>query len=103
VEKKILCCVTTRCRILCVLTILGHGLGSLAARALSLGVAGFDVGVLTTFGLPSCRLPAFDLTQAFRVLAVPLVPTPWLVLASASFAQADPRARSARSGGRARP
>jgi len=43
-------------------------------------------------------LPAADLPQAFRVLAVALVPAPRLVLASASFAQADPRARSPRSG-----
>ena len=54
--------------------------------------------VLTTFSLTASRLPAVDLPQAFRVLAVPLVPTMWLVLPSASFAQADSRARSPRSG-----
>lgn len=102
-RKKIFCCVTTRCRILRVRTILGCGLGSLASRALSLSVPGFDLGVLTTFGLPPRRLPTSDLTPAFRILAVALVPTPRPVLASASFAQADPRARSPRSGGRARP
>ena len=32
------------------------------------------------------------------VLAVTLVPTPWLVLAPAAFAQADPRPRSSRPG-----
>ena len=54
--------------------------------------------VLTTSGLAASRLPAADLTQAFRVLAVALVPASRLVLASASFAQADPRARSPASG-----
>jgi hypothetical protein len=103
VEKKLVCCVTTRCPILFVLTMLGRGLGSLAARALSLSVPGFDVSVLTTFGLTPCRLPTLDLTPAFWILAVALVPTPRLVLASAPFAQADPRTRSARSGGRAGP
>lgn len=51
--------------------------------------------------LPPRRLPAADLPLAFRLLAVALVPTPRLVFAPAPFAQADPRARSARSGLRA--
>jgi hypothetical protein len=50
------------------------------------------------FGLPPGRLPAADFPLALRLLAVALVPTPRLVLAAASFAQADPRARSAPSG-----
>ena len=50
------------------------------------------------FSLAASRLPAADLPQAFRVLAVALVPASRLVLASASFAKASPRARSPRSG-----
>ena len=96
--KKSLSCVTTRRRKLWVLNGLRRGLHSLAARFLVLGVLGFDVGVLATFGLPPRRLPAADLPQAFRILTVALVVTPRLVLAPAPFAQADPRARSAPSG-----
>jgi hypothetical protein len=59
---------------------------------------GLDAGILATFSLTATRLPAADLPQAFRVLAVPLVPAMWLVLASAYIAQADSRARSPRSG-----
>jgi hypothetical protein len=105
---KISCCVTTRGRNFRVLNGLGrnfrvlNGLGrdfgSLPALLLGLGMLGFDADVLTTFGLAASRLPAVDLTQAFRVLAIALVPAPRQVLASASFAQADPRARSPRSG-----
>ena len=97
-EKKIFCCVTTRGRNFRVLNGLGRDFGSLAARLLGLGMLGFDADVLTPFGLAASRLPAADLTQAFRVLAIALVPAPREVLASASFAQADPRARSPRSG-----
>jgi hypothetical protein len=95
--------VTTRRRILCILINLGRAFHSFAARALGLSVPGFDVGVLATFGLPPRCLPTSDLTPAFRILAVALVPAPRLVLAAASFAQADPRARSARSGGKPGP
>src|ERR1022692_3497839 len=45
----------------------------------------------SSFGLPPRRLPAPHQTQAFGVLAVMLVPTPRLVLASTAFAQADSR------------
>jgi hypothetical protein len=93
--------VTTRRRNLWFLTSLRHGLGPLAARALGLGVLGFGKDVLAVFGLPPRRLPAADQPQAFRLLAVALVPTPRLVLALASFAQAGPQARSAPSGGTA--
>ena len=96
--KKSFCCVTTRRRNLWFLNSLGRGLGPLAAHVLGLGVPGFGVGVLAMSGLPPCRLPAADLPPAFRILAVALVPTPRLVLASAPFAQADPRTRSAPSG-----
>ncbi len=62
-------------------------------RRLCLGVLGFGVGVgvLATFSLPLRRQPAADLSQAFRILAVSLVPTPRLVLAFAPFVQAGPR------------
>ena len=53
-----------------------------------------DPLILTTFSLAASRLPASDLPQAFRGLAVALVPASWLVLAAASFAKASPRARS---------
>ena len=96
--KKTFCCVTTRRRNFWALSDLGRGLGLLAALFLCLGVLGFGVGVLATFRLPLRRLPAVDLPQAFRILAVALVPTPRLVLASAPFVQAGPRARAARSG-----
>jgi hypothetical protein len=49
------------------------------------------------FGLPPRRLPAANLTAAFWVLTIALIPSPGLVLAPAPFSQADPRARSARS------
>jgi hypothetical protein len=90
--------VTTRRRKFWSLSDLGYGLGLLAARALCLGVLGFDVGVLATFSLALRCLPAVDLAQAFRILAVSLVPTPRLVHASALFVQAGPRARAALSG-----
>jgi hypothetical protein len=101
--KKRLCCVTTRRRNLWFWNSLRCGLGPLAARALRLGVPGFDVGVLAMIGLPPCRLPTVDLPPAFRILAVALVPRPRLVLTPAPFAQADPRTRSARTGGTAGP
>ena len=96
-EKKIFCCVTTRGRNFGVINGLGRDFGSLPALLLGLGMPHFDARVLATFSLAASRLPAADLPQAFRVLAVALVPAPRLVLASASFAQADPRARSPRS------
>ena len=52
---------TTRRRNLWILNSLGADLASLTARTLGLGVLGFDLGVLATFGLPPCRLPAADL------------------------------------------
>jgi hypothetical protein len=96
-QKKI-CCVTTRWRNLWALSDLWCGLGLSAARALCLGVLGFGVGVLATFSLPLRGQPAADLPQAFRILAVPLVPTSRQVRASAPFVQTGPRARAALSG-----
>ena len=57
-----------------------------------------DAIVPATLSLAASRLPAADLSQAFRVLTVALVPASWLILASASFAKASPWARSPRSG-----
>jgi hypothetical protein len=96
--KKSFCCVTTRGRKLRLLNRLSCRLCSLAALSLSLGMLGFGIGALATFGLPPCRLPAADLPQAFRLLAVALAPTSWPILAPASFAETNPRARLADSG-----
>ena len=90
--KKSSCCVTTRRRNFWILSDLGRGLGPLAALFLGLGVLGFGVGGLATLSLPLRRLPTVDLSPAFRILAVALVPTPGLILASAPFVQAGPRA-----------
>jgi len=96
--KKNFCCVTTRRRNQWTVHWLRHRLGSLAAHALSLGVPCFDLGCLATSSLASRRLPTADLPQTFRILAVALVPTPRPVFPPATFAQADPRARSSLSG-----
>ena len=81
-----------------VLNDLGRGLVALPALLFGLGMLCSDALIPTTFSLAASRLPAADLPQAFRVLAVALVPASWLVLAPASFAKASPRARSPRSG-----
>lgn len=96
--KKNFWCVTTRGRNFGVVKGLGRGFGSLAALLLGLGMLGLGAGVLAAFGLAASGLPAVDLPQAFRILAVALVPGAGLVLASASFAQADAWARSPWSG-----
>jgi hypothetical protein len=96
--KKRFCCVTTRERKLWFEASLGRGFSPQAARPLGLSVLGFDRGVLATFSLPPRCLPLADEPQTYRVLAVALVPTARLILTSASFAQADPPARSAPSG-----
>jgi len=97
-EKKNFWCVTTRGRNFGVINGLGRDFGSLPALLLGLGMLHFDAGALATFSLAASRLPAADLPQAFRVLAVALVPAPRLVLAPASFAKASPRAGLPRSG-----
>ena len=96
-EEKIFCCVTTRGRNFGVLNGFRRDFSSPPAHLFGLGMPRFDTRVLAMFRLAVRRLPAADVPQAFRVLAVALVPAPRLVLASASFAQADPRARSPRS------
>jgi hypothetical protein len=96
--KKTFCCVTMPRRKIWSLIGLGHGLDPLAARAFCLSMLGSGVGVLATLSLPLRRLPAPDLPQALGVLAIALVPTPRVILASALFIQAGPLARVARSG-----
>jgi hypothetical protein len=97
-SKKNFCCVTTRRCNLWTVHRLRRGLGSFAAHALSLGVPRFDRCGLATLGLPSRGLPTADLAQAFRVLAIALVPLPRVIPSPATFAQTDPRARSSLSG-----
>lgn len=96
--EKRFCCVTTRGRKFRFLHIVGHGLGLLTARFLCLGMLGFGGGGLATFSLSPCRQPAVDLSPAFQVLAVALVPTSRVVLATALFVDAGSLARAARSG-----
>jgi hypothetical protein len=95
---KKFCCVTTRRRKFRGLNILGHGLGPLTARFLCLGMLGFGRAGLATFRLSPSRLPAVDLSHAFGVLTVALVPTSRVVLATALLIEAGSLARTARSG-----
>ena len=97
-REKNFCCVTTRGRNVRVLNGLGRDFGSLAALFLGLSVAGLDRGDLAASGLAASCLPAADFPLALWFLAVALVPASRLVLASATFAQADPWARSPPSG-----
>src|SRR3984893_171525 len=97
-SKKNFCCVTTRRRNFGCLRCLGQRFGTFTVRTLGLGVLGSGRLIQTPPGRPLRGLPAADLPLAFRVLAVTLVPTPWLVLPSAAFAQTDPRSRSSRTG-----
>jgi hypothetical protein len=90
--------VTTRGRNFGVYNGLGHDFDSLTALLLCLSVLSSDIVILATFGLATRRLPATDLPQALRLLAVALVPAPRVVLATAPFTQADSDARLARSG-----
>ncbi len=68
------------------------------ALPLGLGVPGFHGFILASFGLSLGRLPATDLTQAFGVLTITLVPAPWQVHLATAFAQTNPGARSSRTG-----
>lgn len=97
-RKKVFCCVTTRGRNVGVLNGFGRDFGLQAAPFLVLSVAVPDQDVLAASGLSASRQPAADFALAFWLLAVALVPASRLVLASATFAQADPRARPAASG-----
>jgi hypothetical protein len=95
---KKFCCVTTRRRKFRFRNILGRGLGLLTAHFLCLGVLGFGGVGLTTFSLSPCPQPAVDLSQAFRILTVALVPTIRVVLATALFVDASSLAWAACSG-----
>jgi hypothetical protein len=97
--KKSFCSVTTRRRNHWLLSNFRCEPRSLSARALGLGMPGLHAGVLTMSGLSPCRLPTVNLSPAFGILAVALVPGPRLILASTPFAQAEPRTRPARSSG----
>ena len=92
--RKNSCCVTTRRPNLRRLRRLWRRRDALTARTFGLGVLGFGRIVLPSFGLPLRRLPTPHQPQAFGILAVMLIPTPRLVLASTAFAQADSRPRS---------
>ncbi len=96
--QKKFCSVTTRRRKFRFLNILGHRLGLLTARFLSLGMLGFGSVGLAAFGLSPRCLPAVDLSHAIRVLTEALVPTSRVVLAPALFVDAGSLARAARSG-----
>lgn len=91
-------CVTTRRRNCRFINGLSCAFGALAARFLGLGVLGFAGRTLTPFGLSPCRLPAADEPLAFRIPAVPLVPTARLITAPAPLAQADAAAWPAPTG-----
>lgn len=93
-RRKNFCCVTTRRPNVRRLWLLWQRGGALTARTFGLGVLGFGRIILPSFGLPPRRLPASHQTQAFGVLAVMLVPTLRLVLASTAFAQTDAHPRS---------
>jgi hypothetical protein len=77
---------TTRRHNVWLLINLGRELRLLAVQFLCLGVLGFGKVILAMFSLPPCRLPAVDLPLTLRLMAVPLVPAPWHVLAPALFA-----------------
>ena len=93
-RRKNCCCVTTRRPNVRRLWLLWQRRGTLTAHSFRLGVLGLGGLVLASLGLPLRRLPTPHQTQALGILAVPLVPTPRLVLASTAFAQADAHSRS---------
>ena len=73
----------------------GVGTSLVGGRLFGLGVLGFDVAVLATFGLPPGAARAVQLVLAIRMLTVALVVTTRPVFACAPVAQTDPRARTA--------
>ena len=74
---------------------LGRSGDALAAHTFCLGMLGFGFLLLAPSRLPPRRLPAPHQKQAFGVLAITLIPTPWLVLLSTPMAQTNARPRSA--------
>ncbi len=95
--KKIFCCVTTRAGNFGGVNDLGHGLGSVTALFLCLGMARSSRGVLAMRGLAPRRLPTTDFPLTVRVATVTLVPTRRQILTITPLAQAGPRPRSTRS------
>ena len=73
----------------------GAGTLLVGGALFGLGVLGFDVAVLATFGLPPGTAPAVQLALAIRMLTVALVVTTRPVFACASVAQTLPLARTA--------
>jgi hypothetical protein len=96
-RQKNFCCVTThRCKFW-LRRRLRRSCAAPTARPLGLGVLGLDRFILAPPGLPPRRLPAPHQPQAFRVLAITLVPAPRLVLSSTSLAQTNPQSWSSRT------
>lgn len=100
-SKKNSRCVTTRRRNLRRIAGLRCGPGPVTACLLGSGVPRFDHGILAASGLPSRRLPAVNFILAHGVLAIPLIPLPWAILESTSFAQAQPQPGTSYSGRKA--
>jgi hypothetical protein len=73
-------------------------LGPLTARLLGGGVLPLHFGSLAPLGLSATSLPAPKKTAALRVLAIALIPTPWLIPLTASSTMADSRTRFAPAG-----
>lgn len=98
VSEKNFCRVTTLRRKLGVLGRLWRSLDPLTAHSFGLGVRGFGGGITASSGLAVCRLPAANLTLAFRILTVPLVPATRLIPGTATLPQTETHPRSTRSG-----
>ena len=97
VSKKNFRRVTTLRRKLGVLGRLRRSLDPLTAHSFGRGVRGFGGGITASSGLALCRLPAANLTLAFRILTVPLVPATRPIPGSATLTQTGTHARSTRS------
>jgi hypothetical protein len=89
-EKKTVCPVTTVGRYLLSARWLSRGLGALAPLPFGLGVLGLRLRLAPAAGLTLTRLPTTDQPQAYRILAIALVPTAGLVATAATLAQANP-------------
>lgn len=100
-RRKNICCVTTRRRNLRGFRHLWRRGDSTCApptaRTFHRGVLDFGRLPLTPADLAPRSLPPPYQTLAVSILAVTLVPTPWLILASTPLAQTEPRPRSPRT------
>jgi hypothetical protein len=95
--RKNVCCVTTRRPNLRRLRRLWRRRDTLTAptaHTFGFGMLGFGGLGLAPLDLPLRRLPTPHQPEAFGILTIMLIPTPRLVLASTTFAQADARPRS---------